>query len=168
MKRLVLASVSLCALLTGLWAVSAAPTNFAGTWSLDKQKSEGLQGPMADIDVTMTVTQDDKTLTVETKYKGGDREIPAQKITYKLDGSETQADFGGMLPGKGTISGKWVSDGKQLELHTVRNVNIQGNEATVKVNETWDLKEAGKVLQVNRSLDFGQGQLESKLIFNKK
>jgi hypothetical protein len=34
---------------------------------------------MADIDVTMTVTQDDKTLTVETKYTGGDREIPARR-----------------------------------------------------------------------------------------
>jgi len=168
MKRLVLASVSLCALLTGLWAVSAAPTNFAGTWSLDKQKSEGLQGPMADIDITMTVTQDDKTLAVETKYTGGDREIPTQKITYKLDGSESQADFGGMIPGKGTISGKWVGDGKQVELHAVRNVNFQGNEATIKVNETWDLMEGGKVLQVKRSVDFGQGQLDSKLIFNKK
>ena len=168
MKRLVLASVSLCALLTGLWTVLAAPTNFAGTWSLDKQKSEGLQGPMADIDITMTVTQDDKTLAVETKYTGGDREIPTQKITYKLDGSETQADFGGMIPGKGTISGKWVGDGKQVELHTVRNVNFQGNEATIKVNETWDLIEGGKVLQVKRSVDFGQGQLDSKLIFNKK
>jgi hypothetical protein len=44
MKRLVLASVSLCALLTGLWAVSAAPTNFAGTWSLDKQRAKDCRG----------------------------------------------------------------------------------------------------------------------------
>jgi len=167
MKRLVLTAVTLCALLIGLWAVSAA-TNFAGTWSLDKAKSEGLQGPMADIDVTMVVAQDDKTLSVETKYTGGDREIPAQKVTYKLDGSESQADFGGMLPGKGTISGKWVADGKQVELHTVRNVSFQGNEATVKVNETWELLDGGKALQIKRSLDFGQGQLDSKLVFNKK
>src|SRR5262252_8069374 len=167
MKRLVLTAVTLCALLIGLWAVSAA-TNFAGTWSLDKKKSEGLQGPMADIDVTMVVAQDDKTLTVETKYTGGEREIPPQKVTYKLDGTESQADFGGMLPGKGTISGKLIADGKQVELHTVRNVSFQGNEATVKVNETWSLAEDGKVLQIQRSLDFGQGQLDSKLVFNKK
>ena len=36
------------------------------------------------------------------------------------------------------------------------------------MNETWDLTEGGKVLQVKRSVDFGQGQLDSKLIFNKK
>jgi hypothetical protein len=30
-----------------------------------------------------------------------------------------------MIPGKGTISGKWVGDGKQVELHAVRNVNFR-------------------------------------------
>lgn len=71
MKKLMVSFMSVCALVAGVLAAGAAPTNFAGTWALDKQKSQGMQGPMANLDVMMTVTQDGKQVTVETKYSGG-------------------------------------------------------------------------------------------------
>src|SRR5262245_50815182 len=155
-------------LMVGFWAVSAAPTDFSGTWTLDKSKSEGLQGPMAQVDVTMTVTQDAKTINVETKYSGGPQEMPAQKSTYNLDGSEVTTETGGQRPGKATTSAKWSADSKGLDLTTVRKFSMQGNDVTRTTKEHWELADGGKTLKVNRTSEGRQGPQESKLVFVKK
>ena len=167
MKRFLLAIGLVCALMIGAWA-AAAPANFSGTWALDKSKSEGLNPRMADLDVTMTVTQDDKQLITETKYTGGAQERPAQKFAYNLDGSETTAEMGGNMPGKVTLKAKWMGDGKILELNSVRNVTIQDTPATITQKEHWELAEGGKVLKVHRTTESPRGTQESKLTFNKK
>lgn len=168
MNRLIMFSVAICALVVGVLAAGAAPTNFAGTWTLDKQKSQGLQGPMANLDVMMTVAQDEKQLTVETKLSGGDREIPAQKATYNLDGSETTAETTGFMAGKGTYKAKWLDDGKNLELHSVVKGNREGNEFTRTLIDRWEVAEGGKVLKVMRKGEGRNGPYEQSLVFNKK
>ena len=51
---------------------AAAPANFAGTWVLDKEKSQGLSRQLQGADsVSWVVTQDDKQITVEQKVTGG-------------------------------------------------------------------------------------------------
>jgi hypothetical protein len=45
--------------------------NFAGSWSLDKAKSQGLDQRMADVDVTWAITQDDSKISIESKVSGG-------------------------------------------------------------------------------------------------
>lgn len=87
MKRSLVFLSLCCALMVGFWSVSAAPTNFAGTWSLDKAKSEGLQGRMANVDQTWVVTQDAKTITIDKSFSGSEQPMPSQKSTYNLDGS---------------------------------------------------------------------------------
>ena len=166
-KSLVFLSLS-SVLLVGLWSVSAAPANFAGTWSLDKSKSEGLQGPMASVDQTWTITQDAKTLTVEVKFSGGQREMPSQKRTYNLDGSPTEVEMGGQMPGKATLTAKWKDDGKSLELTSKRNVNVQGNEVTITTTERWELDGGGKTLKVHRKSESPRGTQESKLVLVKQ
>ena len=166
MKRLLIVSSVVCLLMMATRA--AAPANFSGTWALDKSKSEGLQGPMAGADVTLTVTQDAKQLTVETKYTGGEREIPPQKLTYNLDGSETTAEVMGRGgPSKATLKAKWASD-SVLELNSVRNVNMQGNDVTITTQEHWELADGGKTLKVHRTSQTPQGTREVKLTFTKK
>jgi hypothetical protein len=163
MKRVLIISSVIC--LLALAAQAGAPANFAGTWSLDKSKSEGLRGPMAQADVTMTVTQDAKQLTAETSVAGSDQ--PPQKLTYHLDGSETTAEFSGRMAGKGTLKAKWASD-SVLELHIVRNANFQGNDVTITTTEHWELGDGGKTLTVHRTMETPQGSRESKLVFTKK
>jgi len=163
MKRLLIVSSIIC--LLALAAQAGAPANFAGTWALDKSKSEGLQGRMAQADVTMTVTQDAKQLTVETSVSGSDQ--PPQKLAYHLDGSETTAEFTGRMAGKGTLKAKWASD-SVLELRTVRNANIQGNDVTITTTEHWELADGGKTLTVHRTMETPQGSREMKLVFAKK
>jgi len=167
MKRFLIASGLVCILVMGAWA-AAAPANFSGTWELDKAKSEGLAPQMADVNITMVVTQDDKQITSETKYTGGAQERPSQKATYMLDGSETTAEVGGRMPGKATLKAKWMMDGKVLELNTVRNVTFQDNPVTITQKEHWELADDGKVLKIHRTTESPRGTQESKLTFNKK
>ena len=167
MKRFLMAYGLVCMLVIGAWA-AAAPANFSGTWELDKAKSEGIAPQMADVNVTMTVTQDDKQIAVETKYTGGSQERPAQKTTYMLDGSETTAEVGGRMPGKATLKAKWMGDGKILELNTVRNVTFQDNPVTITQLEHWELADGGKTLKIHRMTESPRGKQESKLTFNKK
>ena len=168
MKR-TLALLSLFSvLMVGFWSVGAAATDFSGTWVLDKAKSEGLQGPMANIDQTWVVTQDAKTLAVETSFSGGEQPRPPQKRSYNLDGSETTMDVTGRMPGKATMSAKWQGDGKILELNQVTKANFQGNDVTITTMEHWELADGGKTLKVHRKSESPRGSQETKLVLTKK
>ena len=168
MKRSLVFLSLCCVLMVGFWSVSAAPTDFSGTWALDKAKSEGLQGRTASLDQTWVVAQDAKTLTVDTSFSGGDQPIPAQKRSYNLDGSETTMDVAGRMPGKATLKAKWQGDGKILELSRVQTANVQGNDIKITTTEHWELADGGKTLKVHRVSENPQGTQDSKLVFTKK
>ena len=167
MKRSLVFLSLCCVLMVGFWSVNAAPANFAGTWSLDKAKSEGLQGPMASIDQTWVVTQDGKTFTVEASFSGGEQPRPPQKRTYNLDGSETSMEMTGRMPGKAALKAKWQGD-SVLELSSVLKTNVQGNDVTITTTEHWELADGGKTLKVHRTQESPQGTRETKLTFAKK
>src|SRR5712692_1531018 len=106
---------------------SSAAANFAGTWTLDKTKSQGLsQGMMNAESVVWTITQDDKTISIDSKVTGG--QPPAGggggggrgggmggPRTYNLDGKEVTTEGGGQMGGTNTSKSTWSSDGKTLE-----------------------------------------------------
>jgi len=166
MKRISVAAALFCILVVG--SVSAAGTNFSGTWVLDKAKSEGLQGRMANVDQTWAVTQDAKTLSVEKSFSGGEQPMPSQKSTYNLDGSETSMEMTGRMPGKAALKAKWQDDGKILELNSVLKANVQGNDVTITGTEHWELADGGKTLKVHRVSESPRGTQDSKLTFTKK
>ncbi len=170
MKRVVTLVCCFCVLMTGLAAVNAAGTNFAGTWELDKAKSEGLQGPAASAQSnTLTVTQNDKTLTQVTKIVGADGQAqPSTPYTYNLDGSETTTEITGRMTGKAKNKVKWTNDGKILEINSIREVSVQGNDVTITVKEHWELSDDGKVLKIHRTTETPRGSQEVKLSYNKK
>jgi hypothetical protein len=168
MKRSLVFVSLCCVLMVGFWSVSAAPANFAGTWSLDKAKSEGLQGRMANVDQTWVVTQDAKTITIERSFSGSEQPMPSQKSTYNLDGSETTQEMTGRMAGKAALKAKWQDDGKILELSSVLKANIQGNDVTITTTEHWELADGGKTLKVHREQESPQGKRESKYVFVKK
>lgn len=162
MKR-ILAITGLFALVLGLGIVSAAPANFSGTWGLDKSKSGELPRQMQDADIVWTIKQDDKQVTVQYPSMGGQ-----QTAVYNLDGSETTANVEGRFPGKATRKAKWMNEGKTLELNTVLNANVQGNDVTITTLEHWELAEDGKVLKVHRVTESPRGKNENNFVFAKK
>jgi hypothetical protein len=148
-------------LLTALGAVAALP-NYSGTWMLVKDKSKGLPTTMEGAGVIdMTVTQDEKTLTVKTSAGGG------QEISYNLDGSKSKAQVGGRMPGEATVFLEKKDDGKVV-LHSERELNFQGNAVTIKFTEVWELADEGKTLKTKRTIESPRGTQEIEMIFTLK
>jgi hypothetical protein len=162
-----------CELMIGLVAVSAQNVaNFAGTWELDKAKSQLPQRQADSIkSSTWTVTQDNKQLTNDQKIEGvedaggGGRGMGAATLTVKLDGSETTTETQG---GKLTTKAKWTNDGKTLEITSVRSGEFQGNAVTFTTTEHWELSDDGKTLKVNRKTETPRGPRESTWVLTKK
>jgi hypothetical protein len=159
----------LCAFFMLFLVVSAAAqtkANFAGTWVLDKSKSELPQMMQNFGGLTWEITQDDKQITRDQKFEGGGmaRNVP---LTIKLDGSETVTDAP-MISGKRTVKASWQGDGKILEVSSVTTGSRQGTEIKSTTTELWELTEGGKVLKVQQKVDGTRGTFETKLVFNKK
>src|SRR5262245_65581450 len=181
MKRAFTISGLFCAIMIGVAAVSAQKgANFAGTWELDKAKSQLSQRETDSIKgATWTVTQDDKQLTREQKIEGVEGEGGGAgggggrgrgmgmggPLTVKLDGSETTTESQGR---KTTTKAKWTNDGKTLEITTVRSGEFQGNAFTFTTTEHLELADDGKTLKVHRKTESPRGAQESTWTLTKK
>lgn len=164
-----------------LAASAAAPANFAGTWLLDKAKSQGLDPRMQNADsVTWTIKQDDKQISIESKIDGGQPPAgspPARggrgmgggmggPRTYTLDGKEVTAE--GPNGGSNVTKATWSSDGQTLELTSIRSGSFNGNDFKFTSNDKLQLNGDGKVLTVNRHSESPRGNLDATLVFNKQ
>jgi hypothetical protein len=168
MKRILFVSF-LGVFVLGIGAAMAAAENYSGTWALDASKSQGLP-QQAPTDQVWTVAQTAAEISIERpgmgRGGGGGGAAPAaQKAVYKLDGSETTEEG---QRGKVTRKAKWTNGGKTLELNSVRNVNVQGNDMTLTTVEHWDLSDGGKTLKVHSKTDTPQGAREVTYVFTKK
>lgn len=194
MRKLLYAFGLTSALVFALAAHAAAPPNFAGTWTLDKSKSQGLNQRVQNAEsVSWVITQTDKEITIEEKIVGG---APAGSPpmgtaagisggigsgpggpqgggpgrgmmgprTFNLDGSETTGEMG-----RGTFARKATlsSDGKTLEL--VSKMTFQGPDGEVVSisSDKLTLSDDGRVLTVVRHSESPRGAQDSTLVFNK-
>ena len=190
MRKLLYAFGLTSALVFALAAHAAAP-NFAGTWTLDKSKSQGLSQRVQNAEsVSWVITQTEKEITVEEKItggggpggpggpppggapgagggQGGGRGMmgPQGPRTFNLDGTETTGEAGrGKFVRKATLS----SDGKTLELVSKLTFqNMEGNEITTTSSDKLSLSADGKVLTVVRHAETPRGAQDSTLVFNK-
>ena len=169
--------------LTIVAASAFAPTNFAGTWSLDKAKSQGLDPRMQNAEsVTWTITQNDKQISIDSKVVagappagapaggpggggGGMGRGPTGPRVFNLDGKEATAEAQG---GTNTTKAIWSSDGKTLELSSVRAGNRDGQEFKFTTIEKLSLSGDGKALTVARHSENPRGAQDSTLVFNKQ
>ena|SRR5689334_22348410 len=122
MRKLLYAFGLTSALVFALAAHAAAP-NFAGTWTLDKSKSQGLSQRMQNADsVTLNITQTDKEITLEEKVTGGGPGggpggPPAGGAPAAGGPPPGGGQGGGMGPGRGMGGGP-------------RTFNLDGSETT--------------------------------------
>jgi polyisoprenoid-binding protein YceI len=161
---------------------SSAAANFAGTWTLDKTKSQGLSPRMAGADkVTWTITQDAATISIDQKVEGGQPPAggggggggmgggrpPAGPTPYKLDGSEATSDFTrGQMTGKLTLKATWAGDA--LELSRKTTFTTDQGDRTSTTTQKLSLSGDGKVLTAAVHSEGGQGgPSDSTLVFNK-
>jgi hypothetical protein len=183
MKRLFLIAGLMTAFGLAVVAASAAGANFAGTWVLDKAKSQGLSQRMQGADkVSWIITQDDKTIGIESKVEGGQPTTgggggagggggmrpPAGPTTYNLDGKEVTGDQTmGQITAKVTSKATWA--GNDLELS--RKTAFTGQDGAERVQTTTQklsLSADGKVLTVAQHQETQRGPQDSTLVFNKQ
>jgi hypothetical protein len=194
MRKLLFALGLTSALVFALAAHAAAP-NFAGTWTLDKSKSQGLSQRIQNAEsVSWVITQTDKEITVEEKIQGGGGQggpggpppagAPAGgppgggggggrgmgggmmgPRSYNLDGTESTGEAG---RGKFARKATLSSDGKTLELVSKNMFQTpDGNEVTAMTTDKLSLSADGKVLTVVRHSESPRGAQDSTLVFNK-
>ena len=191
MRKLLYAFGLTSALVFALAAQAAAP-NFAGTWTLDKSKSQGLSQRVQNAEsVSWVITQTEKEITIEEKVAGGggpgggppSGAPPAGGApqgggpgggrgmgmggprTFNLDGTETTGDTGrGKFVRKATLS----SDGKTLELVSrVSGQGPDGNEFSFTSTDKLTLSADGKSLTVVRHSESPRGPQDSTWVLNK-
>lgn len=158
-------------LLCALYVVSLAattPPKFAGVWVLNRARSEGLTGGLADAEVRLYVSQDNRLISAEQKVVMRGREQPAQEFTYKLDGSETSADVARPLRGTMSLRAKWNEAGKTLELTSIITGEVADKPVTITTREQWQLLNGGQALRITRTRETPQGRQQSKLYFDKQ
>ncbi len=160
--------LSLSALLLASAVSAAAPPNFAGTWTLDKTKTQNLPRQWENAEsIVLDIKQDPKQITLETKVAGS--QFPSQPITYNLDGTESTVDMQGRMPGKANLKANWSSDGNTLELTAKRSgTGPNGEQFSFTTTEKLTLSEGGKVLTNVRHSESPRGAQDATLVYTKK
>ena len=194
MRKLLCALSVMSALVIAVAVHAAAPANFAGTWTLDKSKSQGLNQRLQNAEsVSWVIAQTDKDITIEEKITAGTPPAgapaggppaggpPADRPaggggggrgmggfggprTFTLDGSETSGDTG---RGKFVRKATVSADGKTLDLTSKVTFQGQEGEITSTTTEKLQLSADGKTLTVTRHSESPRGPQDSTLVFTK-
>jgi hypothetical protein len=133
--------------------------NFAGKWVLDPKSVDGGMGPVS---MTLTVTQDAKTISTESVAQTQMGEQKTSRV-LNLDGSPSKTK----LPTPGgdiemTATASW--DGDAFLVAT--KGDVQGQPLTF--NERWSLDADGKTLHLQRDGTAMGQSFTLKMTFNKQ
>ena len=178
-------------------AQAAAPISFAGTWTLDKSKSQGLSQRMQTADsVSWVITQTDKDISIDEKVAGGQPGGPGGPPAAGAPAGSPPANapsggggggrgmgmgMGGprtfnldgsetsVDTGRGTTVRKatWSGDGKTLELNSKSTFQGPNGEVTATSSDKLTLSGDGKVLTVVSHRESPRGPQDATLVFNK-
>ena len=177
-----------------LVAQAAAP-NFAGTWTLDKSKSQGLSQRMQGADsVQWVITQDEKQITIDSKVTGGQSGggQGAAPAGAPPAGAPPAGGGGGQGGGRGmgmggprtynldgsevatdTGRGKivrkaaWSADKNTLELSSSATLQGPNGEVTTTSTDKLTLSADGKTLTVVSHSESPRGPQDTTYVFNK-
>ena len=162
-------------------------TNFSGKWALDLTNSKLDERAQNIESMTMTVSQTDTELKVESSTKRTKRENTGGQMRrggmdgmrrgggfggdsqtiYTLDGKETVTDMAGAMGGKMTAKAIVEKDGR-LKLVQTREMETQMGSRTMKMTETWSLSPDGKTLMIKRDMETPRGNSSSEMVFTKQ
>lgn len=185
MKKVLFLSVFVCLTALSVFAQDKK-ADFSGAWTLDMSKSKLDERARVE-SMTMTVTQSDKEVKIETATKllpppeGISQENGGQGMggmrrggfsgdgtrIFSLDGKETTTEAEGRM-GKQLVKLKGEIDGGKLKLSSVRTFNTQAGEMSMTTRETWTLSDDGKTLTVKREMETPRGTNSSEMVFTKK
>ena len=158
--------VSIIVLVLSAMMLYAGNTNFSGVWNLDQEKSEtGQGGRMGMAALKLTITQDEKQISVDrftsSEFRGD--VTTTDKVT--LDGKETvnSSDFGDRK-----MTASFAADGKSLTIKSAMEMERNGETFQINTTEIWTLNEDGTVLKIDQTRLSSRGERQSVLYYNKE
>jgi len=173
MKRNIILATIISLIFAATISAQTAGSNFVGDWELDVSKST-LPATMPVESIVLKVSQTEKDLKIEsvTKtsknnagMKGG---VVKQTGIYSLEGKEMLTEVGsGAMAGKETRKASVTADGK-LNLTLIRNLKDETGDVTIKINEIWELLDAGKTLKATRYMETPRGATNAEMFFTRK
>lgn len=153
------------------WLVIANPKpSFSGAWVMDRERSFGQP---ANMQQTMTISQTEDQIEVETKLIMPDSERSV-KDTYILDGKER--NFTPPLPlnappnapaAKGKRTATWLPNATGILVTDVTTSESPKGPVTTQIMRKWTLSGDGE-LTITMFIDGPNGSYETKRIFLKK
>jgi hypothetical protein len=144
-----------------------AKTNFAGEWTLSKEKSKMTEGQMRIVFNQLKVSQDGNAITISRTGQSPDGQEFTMEEKITLDGKESENKFfDGMVKKKSTV--KWSADEKALTITSAIIFNRDGNEVTTNVTETWDTAKGPNALTINYSSNSPNGEVKDIYVYDKK
>ena len=156
--RKLLCALSLMSALVLALAVHAAAPNFAGTWTLDKSKSQNLSQRIQNAEsITWVITQNDKEITIEEKVAGGGPPGGGPPGGARPEGAAPAGGppAGGQGPGGGGGGGRGMGGG----MMGPRTFHLDGSETSGEMGQAKFVRKAtvsadGKTLELNSKTTF--------------
>jgi hypothetical protein len=136
---------------------------------MDRARSFGMPGNMTQ---TMTVTQKDDQIEVETKLIQPNNER-VQKDTYILDGKEHEFTppvppnaAAGSAPPKGKRTATWLPSRKGITVTDVTTAETSNGPVTTQIVRKWTVSGPGELI-IDMYIDNQNGSFETKRIFKR-
>jgi hypothetical protein len=144
-----------------------AQANFAGTWGFNESKSNFGESQFRFAATTMIVTQDDKSLSVESTMPGRDGGEMKMTAKYNLDG--TVSENTGMMDSKSKSTVTWSADKTSITIATTMTFNMNGESREMKSSQTWKLSDGGKLLLIDNVRPNRDGvEMKTTVAYDKK
>ena len=147
-------------------ALAAAKPNYTGTWTMDRARSFGLP---ADMTQTLTITQKDDRIELETKLIQPNNERTV-KDTYMLDGKEY--DFTPVVPPNqppavGRRTAVWLPGERGIQVTDVTTAETPKGPVKTQTVRKWIISSQGE-LMIDMYVDNPNVSYEAKRIFIKQ
>ena len=142
-----------------------AQVNFSGTWAFNESKSNFGESQFRFAATTMVVTQQGNILTVESTMPGRDGGEMKTTSKYNLDGKLSENPIFNTTR-KSTLA--WSADKTSLTITSTMTFERDGESREIKSTETWKLAEGGKVLMVESVRPGRDGEMKTKVAYDKK
>jgi len=164
MARTLLMTAAIFAL--SVIALAAAKPNFTGAWTMDRARSFGLP---ADMNQTLTITQKDDRIELETKLIQPNNERTV-KDTYVLDGKEY--DFTPLVPpnqppAAGKRTAVWLPGERGIQVTDVTTAETPKGAVKTQTVRKWTISGSGELI-VDMYVDNPNISYEAKRIFIKQ
>ena len=166
-KMLLLKSGLFIALILLISSASFAQgvANFSGSWAYNESKSNLGEGGFRMISQVLTITQNDKSFTINRTFTGQDGEERKMTETYTLDGKESVNPVFNTSKKSTAI---WAADKQSLTVSSVMVFEMNGEKNEIKTVEVYRLGDAGKTMSINSQSTSSMGERKATVVYDKK